>query len=87
VYWMMRLLVNPPCSLEEDAVQDLLASKLVSLDAASMTLRGWHLFRSFFLQAVGLARYCSPRHKMPFHSRQDASNCVSMTRRAISARP
>jgi len=28
------------------------------------------------------ARYCSPRHRLPFHSRNEAHKCVSMKRRA-----
>ena len=28
--------------------------------------------------AVGPARYCSPRHRMPFNSRNESSQCVSM---------
>jgi len=31
--------------------------------------------------------YCLPRRRMPFHSRDKASECVSMTWRAMSARP
>ena len=31
-------------------------------------------------------RYCSPCHRMPFNSRNEGSNCASMTRRAASAR-
>ena len=32
--------------------------------------------------------YCSPHHiRIPFNSRNDGSKCVSMTWRAISARP
>ena len=44
--------------------------------------------------AVGHARYHSPRHRMPFNSRQDGSKCVTasddmagMTRRGMSGRP
>jgi len=32
---------------------------------------------------VGPARCCSPRHKMLFYSRNEGSQCVSMTRRAM----
>jgi len=31
----------------------------------------------------GPARYCSPRHRKPFESRNEGSQCVSMTWRAI----
>jgi len=36
---------------------------------------------------VGPRRNCSSRHRMPFNSRNEGSTCVSMTRRAVSARP
>ena len=36
---------------------------------------------------VGPARCCSPRHRMPFSSRNEGLKCVSMTWRAISGRP
>jgi len=31
--------------------------------------------------------YCSPHHKIPLDSRNQGSKCMSMMRRAISARP
>jgi len=36
---------------------------------------------------VGHGRCCSPRHRMPFDSRDEDSKCVSMTWRAMFARP
>jgi len=35
----------------------------------------------------GSGRYCSPRHGMPWNSRNEGSKCVSVTWRATSARP
>ena len=39
------------------------------------------------LPVVRPGRYCSPRHKLPFKSRNEGVNCVSVTWRAIYARP
>ena len=36
---------------------------------------------------VGPPACCSPRHRMPFNSRNEGSNCVSMTRLALCACP
>ena len=37
--------------------------------------------------AVRPAGYCSPRHRIPFQSRNEGTKCVSMWWRAISGRP
>jgi hypothetical protein len=37
-------------------------------------------------QHVEPGRYCSPRRRMPFNSRNESLKYVSMTRRAISTR-
>ena len=36
---------------------------------------------------LGPGRYCSPRHRMPSNSRNEGSQCVSMTWRGIFACP
>jgi hypothetical protein len=36
---------------------------------------------------VGSAKYCSPRHRMPYRSINNGSKCVSMMWQAISGRP
>jgi len=44
------------------------------------------LLSNLSLEQAAPARYCSPRHAMPFNSRSGDSKCVPMTWRAIFAR-
>ena len=47
----------------------------------------WRASRVATRQAVGPGAYCSPRHRMPFNSRIERSQRVSMTWRVTSACP
>ena len=67
---------------QDRAWQILLAT---SYDAIQINKRMSNALMGVAVKGPG--RYCSPRHRMPFKSRNEGSDCVSMKWPAISARP
>ena len=63
-------------------LSNILTTADSSLTSASK-LKAWPPSR----QGLPRARYCSPRHRMPFKSRNEGSQRVSMTWRASPDRP